>query len=146
MADPLPDLLRRAAAEMRRRTEAATQGPWITDGQEISVDLGGIEGEWIAETLDVGEGNRTEGNARHIASWHPGVAVQVADLLDTIADVLDQCYPGKTTLTADHLTEVDTAALAVAHEYLRQYPEPLVPAREAAEPGPAPVSTVEGTG
>jgi len=100
------ETLRRAASLMRERAEAATPGPWRvvadSDTGETSV-LGGPYDRYLA---DVHEWSTGIGNPAHIASWHPAVALAVADWLEVTArDV------GTSTL-AFH------AALAVARAHL----------------------------
>jgi hypothetical protein len=75
------EILRRAASLMReraRRAERAVEisGPWGTtwDHQVIASD-----GAQMADCFDSGL------LAEHIASWHPAVALAVADLLTTIS-------------------------------------------------------------
>lgn len=80
--------LRKAAALMRERAEAATEGPWRVCAE-------GSEGSRIApDREDKRERTRFIGilngrvqpedghNARHIASWHPAVALAVARWLE----------------------------------------------------------------
>lgn len=73
------ELLRRAAALMRERAEVGPDHPWslveedqvvarYTLGEVVIADY--VRDEW----------------ADHIASWHPAIALAVADLLDTAAD------------------------------------------------------------
>lgn len=91
------ELLREAAAKMRKRAEAATPGPWrFTDSEAVDdVWNGGIvvvsadgdpiancEDEWYES--DPGEPAPIN-DAEHIASWHPAVALAVADWLDECA-------------------------------------------------------------
>lgn len=66
------ETLRRAAALMRERAEAATSGPWERNGDDIW-----MPGDVIAVTTcrDV------TADVDHIASWHPIVALAVADSL-----------------------------------------------------------------
>ena len=71
------DLLRRAAKAMREQAEAATPGPWVVDLPDIH--RAEHPGEWVA---DAGDGSRCVVNSEHIASWHPAVALAVADWLD----------------------------------------------------------------
>lgn len=111
-----PETLREAAALMRARAEAATPGPWnathdplghhVEDGfrsrGRLAMDLG--------SDVPVSNGRA---DAAHIASWHPAVALAVADWLDIMADcaaVLEgfDLDPSKT----------EVAALAVARAYL----------------------------
>ena len=102
------DILRRAAALMRERAEAATLGPWaeVADGELIgclAVVAGGADEFNVAPAV-------IPANADHIASWHPAVALAVADWL--------------TEHAADHEGTFaacpwsDCAALAVARAFL----------------------------
>ena len=74
------EVLRRAAREMRERAEAATwtNMPWDVD------EIGAV---WTQE--DDGQpvpisSQSTDEDAAHIASWHPAVALAVADLIDEL--------------------------------------------------------------
>lgn len=111
-------VLRRAAALMRERAGAATPGPWehpldydVTHGyrREGSVHVA----TWIA-SCDAGDGDISDeqamANADHIASWHPGVALAVADWLDTVITTTER-FPvtGSGTIHA---------ALRIARAYL----------------------------
>lgn len=80
------DLLRRAAAKARETATAATEGPWTNLNR----------GDHLVHLRDDGEFDYVvdepmshEGNATHIALWHPGVALAVADLLEDAADMAD---------------------------------------------------------
>lgn len=58
--------------EIEKRHDAATEGPWQADGSEITA-----ADEWIGETCDIDDGDKTGANAEFIAhSW-----VDVKDLL-----------------------------------------------------------------
>jgi hypothetical protein len=74
------ELLRRAAAKMRETANAATSSPWgraSTDGQGVAVHHGAHDTVCLyADRPD----------AEHIVSWHPDVALAVADLLDNAAE------------------------------------------------------------
>ena len=85
------DILRRAASLMRERAEAA---------RAATPDLLRPDGEWIAKPHRMRDNCTTiqtrgetfvahyviDGTADHIASWHPAVALAVADLLDAESD------------------------------------------------------------
>lgn len=84
------DLLRRAAKLIRETANAAPRGPYTfksTPGyhQPIYADDGDVIGTtrpWaggLHEDVDVGTAEQT---GAHIALWHPGVALVVADWLD----------------------------------------------------------------
>lgn len=95
------DLLRRAAALMRERAEAATPGPWANrrgPGEHV------VRTDSGAPLANTG----TRADRRHIASWHPVVALTVADWLDTQAYNFD--------VTPD--VPSANAALIVARAYL----------------------------
>jgi hypothetical protein len=78
--------IRRAAALMRERAQAATPGPW--DVMQDAV-LGQHDCEdpncWLFVADVDHDDEKGHANQRHIASWHPAVALAVADLLDTLA-------------------------------------------------------------
>ena len=101
------ETLRRAASLMRERAEAASPPPWV--GTVWPTEIPGVYSQAIEDTRESDpEIARTldKPDAEHIASWHPAVALAVADWLDVTArDV------GTSTL-AFH------AALAVARAYL----------------------------
>ena len=81
--------LREAAALMRERAEAATRGPWRADGTTVGgarhqpVVMGGFDSSGSLQDPCA------PWDAEHIASWHPAVALAVADWLDEAADHLD---------------------------------------------------------
>jgi hypothetical protein len=114
------DILRRAATLMRERASAATAGPW-THGHE------GLQGGEVIRGADVRVARVYKNgwpeylpdceNAEHIASWHPGVAFLVANMLEAVADawlVSDPDYAR--SLTAE--VEGHRDALVVARAYL----------------------------
>jgi len=112
------EALRRAAALMRERAEAATPGPWLAGlGAYVEIPEGDEEPS-IADTW----GHR--GNAEHIASWHPAIALAVADWLDTAgADLwahgpLCECGSGCLDCDDDMWQPHVRRALAVARAYL----------------------------
>ena len=99
------EILRRAAALMRERAEGAVKptgaGDWFVgvadDNRYATVRSSGGQ---VARGMDDDE-------AEHIASWHPAVALAVADWLEQVAE--DGPF-----LTA----QVKDKALAVARAYL----------------------------
>ena len=98
------ETLRRAAALMRERAEAAVLSPWEA--------VEGASGHWWVEhpnTADIALDLHGE-NARHIASWHPAVALAVADWLEAAAR-----DKGADVITAGR---GDAYPLAVARAYL----------------------------
>ncbi len=104
------DTLRRAAASMRERAEAATAGPWESwqdaHAQAIVSEVGRRSFGVVAEPSR-GPSDYGEANAGHIASWHPAVALAVADWLDA-----------ESKRAADYASSARAAALAVARAYL----------------------------
>lgn len=116
--------LRRAAALMRERAEAAGQEwnadvepgdslhLWVTDydpsdptGQTPMQRLvGGADAPW----------------SEHIASWHPAVALAIADLLDDIAETRELLVNDLLPASAWNITwaTAERKALAVARAYL----------------------------
>jgi hypothetical protein len=108
------EMLRRAAALMRERAEAATrpvQSPgWIAgrEGREFERLNEVYTGPECRDSRDLAVATFAA-DAQHIASWHPAVALAVADLLDTAPDT------GTSSITYH-------AALAVATAYLGETP------------------------
>ena len=109
------ELLRRAAALMRERAEAATPGPWRTDVlSDVVADHDDVSWDVADVSVLCPWPSATEhGNAAHIASWHPTVALAVADLLDAVALVADHYPPIEVRPQS-----VANYALAVARAYL----------------------------
>lgn len=89
------DLLREAAKTMRERAEAAEPGPWSvheTHGRDIADEAWSLirvqaAGADVAECAfdEIGASYPALENAEHIASWHPAVALAVADLLHVLS-------------------------------------------------------------
>lgn len=79
--------LRRAAALMRERAEAARAGVWFSEGVEVAARWRDPRSVALTYGSEVPEGNVA--NAAHIASWHPAVTLAVADLLDYLAPLAD---------------------------------------------------------
>ncbi len=111
------EVLRRAAASMRERAEAATPGPWIVDVDcphiVMHPDKPGFSWDGTAVTAIQEDdfGLTDPADAGHIASWHPLVALAVADWLDDTARVWE-------AFDADPDFVQDEPALAVARAYL----------------------------
>lgn len=112
------DLLRRAAAQMRERAQGATAGRWIELGV-LDADRGerwnavGTERDIEVEVARLEYSPDGSCNTAHIASWHPAVALTVADLLDAVALVADHYPPIEVRPNS-----VANYALAVARAYL----------------------------
>ena len=96
------ETLRRAASLMRQRAEAATEGPWRSQRGPGESVVAATEG--IAQMTSL----RPREDRRHIASWHPAVALAVADWLDVQAERVEVGFCGK----------VGEQALTVARAYL----------------------------
>lgn len=114
-------VLREAAALMRKRAEAAqpatSKGGWIVDrGNPFANANEVFSGPESRNSHDVATATDNE-TAEHIASWHPDVALAVADWLDAMAPVaqieIDQRW-GHGIAT--------TGALTVARAYLGTAP------------------------
>lgn len=85
------EVLRRAAALMRERAEAAAvsaPSPWFVSEADIVTD-----DEEPIETLSVvtrvTHWRDAAAQRNHVASWHPAVARAVADVLDEEAQLLE---------------------------------------------------------
>lgn len=109
------EVLREAARRMRDCAEPATQGPWRALLVGERADVRGLpenttydhRGDSVATAADSEFGACKPQDAAHIASWHPAVALAVADWLDEAADLWAETY-----------TDYQTRALAVASAYL----------------------------
>lgn len=118
------EVLRRAADLMRERAQGARAGRWSSAESSLHPDARLVLANWH-EPVRVAtcSGSLPEGNAlnaEHIASWHPVVALRVADWLYACASAIDKrddplhvggCDPG-------HRVPDEFAALAVARTYL----------------------------
>lgn len=106
------ELLREAAAAMRERAQAATPGPW-EPYENIHAETAAVEvgrgGFGVVALPATGRPDYGKANIEHVASWHPSVALAVADWLDHEAS-----YVGE-GLECDGTT---SRALAVARAYL----------------------------
>lgn len=101
------ELLRRAARDMRRHAEDAHRGVWRkTQAGDV------VLGEW---NIIVGD----HADARHIASWDPAVALAVADLLETIAEIW---VDAKTVKHYSARQTIQDRTLTIAREYLGEQP------------------------
>lgn len=115
------EVLRQAAALMRERAEGARLAcgdePWDGDAGLSWNDARGTVYMIGAGPVNVADAI-TEESALHIASWHPAVALAVADWLESVAGANtspdeDVPHAGRT------IAHIDAdAALAVAHAYL----------------------------
>jgi hypothetical protein len=110
--------LRPAAALMRIRAKSATtwDGNWRVHadrpGRVIEVKGDGWDDAIVASCIDYGGTENGGHRAPHIASWHPAVALAVADWLDAIADQFEPIWQGP------HVPKELADALAVARAYL----------------------------
>lgn len=109
------ETLRKAAALMRERAQAASRPLpcWqalIGDSWDGSNAVTEGLGHPIAF---LGEGPKAESDCRHIASWHPTVALAVADWLDYMAVGWREPF----LAAGAHWGDQD-CALAVARAYL----------------------------
>ena len=89
------EALRRAAALMRERAEAATPGRWEhVEAFHASFvcfpardDLDTVAATKILRADNRPGRRKDKRDAAHIASWHPAVALAVADWLEAVAEV-----------------------------------------------------------
>lgn len=107
--------LREAAALMRSRAEGASPGPWSEYGYPVET----VSGEGGESTVRDPDGfdvalltSDQFDDCSHIASWHPAVALAVADVLDLAAQWVED-HPGS-------WPPANKAALVVANAYLGQ--------------------------
>lgn len=107
-----PEVLRQAAGLMRERAEGATGGAWVADGYDVLHERSAAH---VADCFD------TEAtNAEHIASWHPAVALAVAEWLEAKAEQDDKgtCDDPRGCCNLCEHDYGNVAALVVARAYL----------------------------
>lgn len=100
------ELLRRAAALMRERAQDVPEGPWMARDSYVYQPAGAD----VAEAATLSD---RAGAARYFASWHPAVALAVADWLDRIAEIAANPEVNWALKTA-----MKTDAVMVARAYL----------------------------
>ena len=103
------ETLREASRLMRKRAEAALPGPWRTDGARVwAVDrhLSVVVKSFVDED---------DQDFPHIASWHPAVALAVADLLDNMAQGVERSWA---TTHESELLEPYVRSIVLARSYL----------------------------
>lgn len=99
------ELLRRAAALMRERAKGAHR----------ATEVSGVP--WYPVEQILGKVVWAE-DAEHIASWHPAVALAVADWLDATATRIDAGRDPQHGGRRNHSWRGSREALAVARAYL----------------------------
>ena len=87
------ELLRRAATEMRERANTAMPGGWYAGTSNWVIAVFGD----LADEYDVAKAQNAA-DAEYIASWHPAVALAVADWLDAAADDCPACIRAEPAL------------------------------------------------
>jgi hypothetical protein len=114
------ETIRRAAALMRERAEDASPGPWV--GFAYPIDSDGEGGEVVVrdpDDFDVALMTSDQfDDCPHIASWHPVVALTVADWLDQTAGDWQLIEDGVLWSRAITWDATKVRALAVARTYL----------------------------
>lgn len=112
------ETLRKAAALMRERAEAATPGPWEHDPVVAYLYVEQQAGAYADVAVDT-DGRRED--SVHIASWHPAVALAVADWLDSLGTLAE-------TLGVQEMSMASQGnyahALTVATAYLGEQVQP----------------------
>lgn len=118
-----------AAGLMRGRAQVATPGPWVSSecrgGDQaahrtlgtyslIHTGRAGFPNSAHEVALSRGFPEEREPDAAHIASWHPSVALAVADWLEFMAWQRETFASNMSDFLLDH----ERRALAVARTYL----------------------------
>lgn len=110
------DELREAAALMRVRAEGSVPGPWpVEDDNHLALPMAKLPYDPDIKGMTRASGSYelagpNDATTRHIASWHPAVALAVADWLDDAAIDMSEVY--------DYPEPPNPLALAVARAYL----------------------------
>lgn len=105
------ETLRQAATLMRKRAEAATEDPWTFEDAPngfspmVISDAGIVANTWDKPDLS---------DAEYIASWHPAVALAVADWLDACVAFLEE--------RPEYTHDGQDYAFTVARAYLGETP------------------------
>jgi hypothetical protein len=86
------DELRRAAATLRERANAAQPGPWES-GERCVWSHADIPDGVVVGDAAGGGGVYYDADGAYIATVHPGVGLALADWLDHYASVLQQQHP-----------------------------------------------------
>lgn len=107
------ETLRAAAALMRKRAEAAYRSPWRAE--DSTIYDGEHDDDEPMAFVEGGVYRNQRNTTEHIASWHPAVALAVADALDASAAVIEEAADGPLALLAQDLA---APCLAVATAYL----------------------------
>ena len=109
-------ILRQAAAQMRATAQKATPGPWtsLDNGDRLIHEHPGSDDF----TYVVDEPMSNGANAAHIAAWHPGVALAVADWLDATAAKSEELNGMLGIITEPANDPIWNAAVQVARTYL----------------------------
>ena len=97
------ETLRRAASLMRERAEAASREPAYLDDHWVYE--GGEDGDGIFWAVTRNKGDTVAASlfpkvSAHIASWHPAVALAVADWLEIMATPHAEGYRGPAVAVA----------------------------------------------
>lgn len=123
--------LRQAAALMRERAAAATSGAWVCrqeHGRDYTdegwshiavsapvLDGGAVQDVALTATLGWDAPDEAVENSLHIASWHPAVALAVADLLDIVEAGYEDYLPDVKAETQMQIVSAWADNLATAY-------------------------------
>lgn len=112
--------------EIRTREQAATPGPWESDGAEIYGTLGGILmlDLWVGETLDVEDQERSNADAAFIAAARsavPELLAEVDRLRTRVAELEAQAekVAAFCAQRADYVTAIQNCHPDNARDYYR---------------------------
>jgi hypothetical protein len=131
--------LRAAAARMRAAAEDATKGPWRRAADD---DLGSAyppnfianwSGEHLQGVAAFGDGDQADRDSRWTCLAHPGLAGPLPDLLDAIADFIDEAGTGHCADPDCYACRIVRHALAVG-DTLAGEETPSEDARPPADP------------
>lgn len=120
--------MRRAAAKMRERAEAASAGPWEpnvlgSEGYDVRATRprsSGRSSRLRVARCGYEEWETDKANAEHIASWDPLMAFVTADLLDAGADEFDRREEKYGTTGLGAMNPTGQALVELARTYLHE--------------------------
>jgi hypothetical protein len=122
------EVLRAAAEKARRLLYTAPPGPWQAPGSVVRA----------RDSVTVATARKQ--SAPHIAAWHPGVTVHLADAWDALANRAASYSPDMDNWA----TSTDNCLLAAAREFIGSEPNDNTPIEGCPDCGQDTVTVLAG--